>query len=215
MAVSVRRFGFTLWVAWLGAVVLGMVIAELLGPQIVMPYGQFGVVALWAPLALLQFFVLRAIAHVAPGAAGLWVVATIVAMLLSGPANLVWFEGVLPRLSPSGLMDMSWTMDAFFDAAFYFFPLLLGVAQGVVLARILARKAALLIWVGANLAAWALARSAMFIAIAAFRVDLGNLPPGPTWPDVLLAVVFGAATGAALVVLIRGRLDPAPAPAGA
>src|SRR4051794_18524898 len=112
MAVAVRRSGFTLWVAWVAAVVLGMMIAERLSPQLLMPY--FGNVAVWAPLALLQFFVLRAVAQVSPGAAGSWAIATIGAAVMIGPANLLWFEGLLPRLSPWMLNATSWSMDAFF-----------------------------------------------------------------------------------------------------
>ena len=215
MAVSMRRSGFRLWVAWAAAAALGFVIAQLLSPQLVMSYGEIGVVALWAPMALLQFFVLRAVAHLSPGAAGLWVVATISAVVMNGPANLVWYQGLLPRLSPWLLDATPWSMDLFFEAAFYFFALLLGVAQGLVLVRILGRKSVFVIWVGVNVAAWALGRFASSMAITGFQVDLATLGPGPTWPDVLLALVFGAITGAALVALMRWRLAPAPIPVAA
>jgi hypothetical protein len=204
--VAARRSGFTLWAAWVAAAAVGTAVAASV-PVSTVPFisaqgllGYLTTAILEAPVILLQYLVLRAIANASRAAGALWIVASLIGGIAYSVASAILFAQVVPRLvSPSQL-------DALFAVQEYSFPFLVGLAQGAVLARSWRRYPVAIIWVLANL--------------FAFRVTFSVTPlllnPADT-PQVLEAVLFwtvyAVVTGVALVGITLRRPATAPAPA--
>ena len=165
-----------------------------------------------APLALLQYLVLRSTAGFPPRAAGLWVAASLLAAALFAPVTVTWYEQGVSRvpvqLMTNGLMDVLMAGDH------WVYALLFGFAQGLVLTSVLRRPIVTAVWVAGNLLA---------IGVAPY-VGLVAAPTGLFGGPAALAnrmlsavefwVVFAAITGLALVALFRLWGPPtAPAPA--
>jgi hypothetical protein len=217
MAVAVRRSGLTLsfaWVAWIAAAVVAAALVVSAEPGAYIPVkdisGWVSAVVIAAPLALLQVLILLGLLHFPIRAAGLWFGLTLVAAIAAVALNTAWWQ-IFPRtigwsipLSEQGF-DISYTED-------YFEPLFFGLAQGVVLALILRRKAAVLLWVAVNLVAFALVLKFISVIVSPVPVDY-RLAGGPVLEQVVFRASLATITGAALVALLLAW--PATAPARA
>lgn len=211
MAVTVRRSGFTLWVAWIAAAALGTVVASS-GPWTWTlmtpggpgdsPAGYFTTALMVAPWLLLQYLVLRLFGVMSARGAGLWVAASFAAAVVYVFAYQLWFEQVMLRSQQT-----IESMDLMFTIGNYFFPAVFGVSQGVVLARALHRTRLGYVWIAANLGAW-------FVALVATGPVLGALrfPALVAYPGlglVLLMTIYAAMTGLVLAAIVKVRV-PAP-----
>ena len=228
MAVASRRSAFTFWLAWVAAAAVGAALAATASFP-TPAYESPGGLGVWisapllaAPAALLQFVVLRALLHASPGTAGLWFVVTLLAAALIAPATMVWYLGVIRILGGSSTFTgdgVSWSVDprwADFAVAApeYIAPVLLGIAQGVVLVRVFGRLGAVAIWLAANVVAFIVAGRLTGLALAQTYFEV-RWPSGYVVTMTLFGALFGAVTGAALVALMRWRLAPAPIPVAA
>ncbi len=158
MAVARRRPGFTLWLAWVGAGALGAALAAAASQPGNEVFGDPGAsywvpIVLAAPLALLQFLVLRGLIGVSVVAAGVWAGLTLVAYAASGFAISGWYF-VIPQLVTRAFIPVETAMDLMFTGGDYIKPLLLGLAQGLVLAWVFGRPLMAAWWVGINLVAF-------------------------------------------------------------
>ena len=218
MAVARRRPGFTLWLAWVGAGALGAALAAAASQPGNEVFGDPGAsywvpIVLAAPLALLQFLVLRGLIGVSVVAAGVWAGLTLVAYAASGFAISGWYF-VIPQLVTRAFIPVETAMDLMFTGGDYIKPLLLGLAQGVVLAWVFGRPLMAAWWVGINLVAFAFSLHLTIFVFTALRVDLATGAGGFVLPFVVLAAFYAAVTGLALVAILRMRTPVrAPAPA--
>src|SRR5438094_89023 len=145
MVGAVRRSGFTLWLAWVGAGALGAaVVASATQPGYEV-LGETGAsywvpIVLAAPLALLQFLVLRGLIGVSAVAGAMWVGMTLVASAASILAISGWYLVVPQLIAPRAFISIETEMDLMFTGGDYINPLLFGLAQGVVLAWVFGRR---------------------------------------------------------------------------
>jgi len=161
-----------------------------------------------APVALLQFLVLRGAMGVSLAAAGMWVGLTLVASVASLFATSGWYFYV-PQVLPRVFIPMETGIDIMFTVADYINPLLLGLAQGVVLAWVFGRPRIAAWWVVANLVAYAVALHLTVFVLTASGFDLRT--GGYVVSRVALAASYAAVTGLALVAILRMRA-PVAAP---
>jgi len=161
-----------------------------------------------APLALLQFLVLRGAMGVSLAAAGMWVGLTLVASVASLFATSGWYFYV-PQVLPRVFIPMETGIDIMFTVADYINPLLLGLAQGIVLAWVFGRRRIAAWWVVANLVAYAVALHLTVFVLTASGFDLRT--GGYVVSRVALAASYAAVTGLALVAILRMRA-PVAAP---
>ncbi|TMF33210.1 MAG: hypothetical protein E6I30_08665 [Chloroflexi bacterium] len=213
MAVAMRRPRSTLWMAWVAAGALGTAVAASatqpgfevfpnLGDRYWLPPALLA-----APLALLQFLVLRGAMGVSLAAAGMWVGLTLVASVASLFATSAWYFYV-PQVLPRVFIPMETGIDIMFTVADYI-PLLLGLAQGIVLAWVFGRRRIAAWWVVANLVAYAVALHLTVFVLTASGFDLRT--GGYVVSRVALAASYAAVTGLALVAILRMRA-PVAAP---
>jgi len=218
MAVAMRRPGFTLWIAWVGAGALGVAVAASASQPGHEVFADAGAsywvpIVLAAPLALLQFLVLRGLIGVSVVAAGMWVALTLVASAASVLAISGWYF-VVPQLVPRAFISFETGMDIMLTGGDYINPLLLGLAQGVVLAWVFGRPLIAAWWVVINLVAYAVSLHLLIFALATLRFNLGISAGSYVLARVELAALYAAVTGLALVAILRMRTPVrAPAPA--
>jgi len=219
MAVAMRRPGFTLWMAWVAAGALGTTVAaSATQPQILPPGSElFPLIDGWywltpallaAPLALLQLLVLRGAMGVSVAAGGMWVGLTLIASVASLFATNGWYLFV-PQVLSRAFIPMETGMDIMFTVADYINPLLLGLAQGLVLAWVFGSPRIAALWVVANLVAYAVALHLTLFVLTASGFDLRT--GGYVVARVALAASYAAGTGLALVAIRRMRA-PVAAP---
>ena len=171
-----------------------------------------------APVALLQFVVLRALLRVSPGTAALWVVLTLIAAVAQGPALIAWYLGVIPILGGSSTLTaegVSWSIDPrwadlVLAAPQYIAPVLFGIAQGIALVRVFGHPGVVAIWLFTNVLAFigAIQLVSLTLAGAWFQVS----------DDYVVAMTvygtfYGAITGAVLAAMNAWAAARAPAPA--
>ena len=211
-----RRPGFTLWLAWVGAGALGAALAT----SATQPGSEFFgdtrasywvPIVLAAPLAVLQFLVLRGLVGVSVVAAGTWVGLTLVASAASILAISGWYF-VVPQLLSRAFIPIETGMDIMFTGGDYINPLLLGLAQGVVLAWVFGRPLIAAGWVVINLVAYAVSLHLSIIVLTALRLDLGTGAAGFVLPRVAIGAFYAAVTGLALVAILRMRAPVSSAP---
>lgn len=217
MAVEARRPALTLWIGWVAATAIGQVL-----PAAVNVSGQAllaGDVGTWLgsavetlPVALLEFAVLRWVVGVARGHAVAWALATVAAAVASQLLTVFWYEDLISSPWVARLAQPQ--IDVLFDVTPYFYAVLTGAAQGVVLGLILHRQSAAYLWVGANVVAFAVTfyATSAGLSISGFTVQPES--GGMAVLETIYWGIFGALTGAALVVLTR-RPVPVTAPAPA
>jgi hypothetical protein len=208
MAVAQRRPGFTVWMAWVGAGALGAGLAALAsqpGSEDLAGAPYLGPVVLAAPIALLQFLVLRGLCGFSVVAAGVWVVVTVVAPIADLFAVSGWYV-VVPQFLPRLPLSFGTATDILFYGGDYIKPLLLGLAQGVVLAWFFRHWLIAAWWVAINLVAYAGAIQGTAFAFVAsgFALD-ENQAAGYLVVMVALAALSGAVTGLALIAILRMR----------
>jgi hypothetical protein len=157
-------------------------------------------ILLAAPIALLQFLVLRGLVGVSVVAAGIWVGLTMVASLVAGFAISRWYffaPPLLPRV-----FGVETGMDVLFAVGDYMKPLLLGLAQAVVLAWVFGRARIAVWWLVVSVVAYALSIQLTF-AITSTAFDLRTV--GYVLPFVVFGVFYAAITGLVLVAIARMR----------
>ena len=215
MAVAMRRPRSTLWMAWVAAGALGTAVAASAtqpGFEVFPNLGDWywlPPALLAAPLALLQFLVLRGAMGVSLAAAGMWVGLTLVASVASLFATSGWYFYV-PQVLPRAFIPMETGIDIMFTVADYINPLLLGLAQGIVLAWVFGRRRIAAWWVVANLVAYAVALHLTVFVLTASGFDLRTAPGGYVLARVALAALYAAITGLVLVAILRMRAPVTP-----
>jgi len=218
MAVAVRRSRFTLWIAWVGAGALGAAIAASATQPGHTFFGDTGAsywvpIVLAAPLALLQFLVLRGLIGVSVVPAGVWFGLTLVASAASGFAISGWYF-VVPQILPHTFISIDTGMDIMFTVGNYISPVLVGLAQGVVLVWVFGRPRIAAWWVVMNLVAFFVSLHLMLFALTASAFVPESRAGGFVLASVALAALYAAVTGLALVAILRMRAPVrAPAPA--
>jgi hypothetical protein len=212
MAVGVRRSGFTLWVAWVAAAALSAAIVVSATPDAYMPIRDISAwlsaLLIAAPLALLQFLILRGLLHVSSAAAGLWFGLTLAAAVAATAVEMLWWRQIVPMLT----VNLGEPAFDIAGAEIYVEPLLLGLAQGVVLAMILQRKSAAVVWVAVSLAGFVLANVLFSTVMSPLPIDY-RISGGRVLTMVVYRSVYAAITGAALFFLMVRRPTKAPGPA--
>ena len=211
MAVATRRPGFTPWIAWVGAGTLGAAVAAWAsqpGDEILLDPGSTYLVPiiLAAPLALLQLLVLRGLLGVSIVAAGIWFCLMLAASLASVFA-ISWWYSVAPDLLQRAF-GIETGMDFVFAVGDYIKPLLLSLAQAVVLAWVFGRGRIGVLWLVTSLAAYAISIRLTF-AVTAMAFDERTV--GFVLPFVVFAALDAAITGVVLVAIWRTRA-PVTAP---
>lgn len=215
MAVAARRSGFTLWTAWVVATAVGQALpaAAALTAQTEFP-GDLGA-WIWSavaalPLALLEFAVLRWVLNVARDRAAAWVGVTILAALANSVATVAWYYNV-DRL---GSLATQFGGDLIFLVGDYLYPVLLGLAQGIVLAMILRRRDATFAWIGANVLALLVTVHVTPTLMGWTGINFQTAPGGYALPELTDWAIYGAVTGGVLVAMTAARATAtAPAPA--
>jgi hypothetical protein len=165
-------------------------------------------IVLAAPLALLQFLVLRGLMGFSAVHAGIWVGVTLVAAAASVFAISEWYF-VAPQLLPR-IFGIERGTDVLFTFGDYLNPLLLGLAQGVVLAWVLGRRRIAAWWVVISVLAYAGAIHLALFAITASGFDTGaGLGVVYVLWRVAIAALYAALTGLALIAILRMPAPPA------
>jgi hypothetical protein len=215
MAVAQRRPGFTLWMAWVGAGALGAGLAATAsqpGAEVFTGASYLTPVVLAAPIALLQFVVLRGLGGLSAVAAGIWIGVTVVASIAGLFAVSGWYI-VVPQFLPRLPLSLETATDILFYGGDYIKPLLLGLAQGVVLAWVFRHWLIAAWWVAINLVAYALAIQITGQALSALENPAG----GYVLTSVAFEALSAAVTGLALIGILRMRrpIPPSPLPRAA
>jgi hypothetical protein len=165
------------------------------------------------PVALLQYLVLRSLGGFSSRAAGIWAASSVLAAAVAVPATLMWYEQGASRL-PTWMLTNNNLLDLFMAGDRWIYALLLGIAQGLVLASVLRHQAVMAVWAAVNVLAIGVAP---YVRLAATPAGLIGPPPSPAAMAVSaveLWVPFAAITGAMLVVMsVRWGLLKEPAPA--
>jgi hypothetical protein len=99
MAVAGWRSAVTLWFAWIGAAGIGAAGMLMLRPEADSLDSGVAIVLSTAPLVLLQYLVLRAIAGLPPVAGALWIGASLLASVAYLFAGMLWAQ-VINRTTP-------------------------------------------------------------------------------------------------------------------
>ena len=211
MAVALRPPRLTLWVAWVCAGALGAAVAGWASQPGSEVFGGTGAsywvpIVLAAPLALLQFLVLRGLAGVSVLAAAMWVGLTLVASAASGYATGGWYD-VAPGLLQRGF-GVETATDVMFVVGDYMMPLLVGLAQGVVLAWIAGRRWVAVLWIVISVVGYAVAIRLLVLVTPASGFESGTVPGGHVTALAALAALYAAVTGLALVAILRMRTPP-------
>lgn len=218
MAVDAPRSGLTLWIGWVAAAALGGALTASATVPVDGSEWLLRESGAWYPLvplvlalpvALLQSIVLRATLRFPPVVAGAWIVVSLAAAGANELAVNAWYMQAVPRLVPMASLDQQVSI---FSAGDHIYPILLGIAQGVVFAAVVGRKSPVLVWAVVNIAA-------DFMSLYAMRIAQSGPAPAPSlmsWmlPRAAEAALYAAITGAALVAMWRGAVaSTAPAPA--
>jgi hypothetical protein len=201
---GLRRSDFALWVAWVGAGMLGSmfgVAPELraLGVPFGYELGSTGsevslVLATSIGLAIFQFAVLRAGTSSTTSSAIIWMAITILVSVAEYVATSIWVSSpVLTSAVAPLVMQM---------AVPFVFAVIGGCALGVVLWRILHVRSALYVWP----AAWVVALAVSYAAFV-WGPLLPLLNRLPLLAELLIGdglngALYGAITGVALVALV-------------
>jgi hypothetical protein len=156
------------------------------------------------PLALLEFAVLRWVLALGRRPAIAWAVVTVLASAAAGLVTIFWFEDLVSSQLALGLSDSE--LNLLFAASEYLYPLLIGFAQGVVLAIVVERRSIVLIWPAANVIALLVSIYATSTAMSMSGFNAQTAPGGMALPNVILWIAYGALTGGTLVALTREPL---------
>ena len=208
MAVAMRRPGFTLWLAWVGAGALGAAVAASASQPGNEVFGEPGAsywapIVLAVPLALFQFLVLVRLVGVSVVHAGMWIGVTLVASAAGVFATSGWLFVAPEPLTRMFGVDTG--MNIVFTVGDYMNPLLLGLAQGVVLAWVFGRPRNAVLWVAISVAAFAVSIRLTIFAMTASGFDLQTVSDGYVLPRVVFAALYAAVTGLALVAMVKMR----------
>jgi hypothetical protein len=226
MAVASPRSALTFWIAWVAAAAVGAALAATASfptsryTPIDDPAQWISSLLLAAPVALLQFVVLRALLQFSSGTAGLWLGLTLIAAAAQVPALIAWYLGGIPLLggsstfSPDGVawsVDPRW-VDLAFAAPQYIAPVLVGIAQGLALLSAFRRPSTIPIWLVTNVLAFVVAGQLTVLVLAGTYFEV-RWPSGYVVTMTLYGAFYAVITGAVLVAISARTVVRARVPA--
>ena len=159
-------------------------------------YELISVVVSAVSVPLFQYVVLRVVLGNSSGAAKAWVPVSVLLALIEYFVLYVW----LP-VPPQGGQVVP-TIPEVIAAV------MLGVAQGLLLAEMLGVRAAVVVWPAANLVGLAV----VFILLEIGGLDSAVSVVGALEGNLMVGAIYGGLTGVALAALVRrSAIEPAPA----
>ena len=214
MAYRFPLSGMVVWGAWILAGMVGSVLPYLgttfgwLGP--VNAVGDFwtGVVVASAIVAFPQYIVLRLLIGHPSLAGAMWIPVSAVAWLAAGLAGGVSAEWIANELQSAGAFQASTPGPFSFITVIIgvegiTYAAVLGLAQGLLLARVFAARSAARLWFVGNLVAAVVIFLVTQIRINGVSDQTNQTVVDLLWPIAILGALYAAVTGIALVALSR------------
>jgi hypothetical protein len=203
------RSGVRFWVAWVAVAAIGAAAAALISVYVFnsAPPRVTGTFVLALPVVALQYLVLKLAGGVPANGAGWWAALSLIAAVATAEIDSVWVVTIAPAHFPSvtnlvpSLSSPSFTLGALRIID----PLVLGIAQGIALARIFGKTRVAIVWTVASVIASIIAQQ--FLVSVVIQLPIPGIPF--VLPiliiNVAFALVFSALTGALLVAMFRNR----------